>query len=923
MAPTVPMVTMSTSVSVRRDGKASVVNSATFDITDNKYDYVSGVRCGGSFITNDAADLFSPGWPGDYPDRSKCIWLIMMPNAQEITINVVEFNTEWNKDFVEIGPGADSYGTALFTLMGSGDNVTDHVTIQSNRAFVLFESDRNRPFPGFHLRYEISKQASTGGGPDEVTITDVTTTTSSITWSAVDGAEAYIVEYFPTDGTTESPVRVEGSAAREMTFEGLTAGRMYTYSVKAVIGGQESEASTTQGSTQPNMPGELVQQAATTESATIQWGAPLGGFESYELSYEPADGDPPPPIQVSRDVREYTVNGLSAGSTYSFSVIAINGEARSEASMGYASTVPNAVGEITSANASIFAIPLQWEAGEGSYESFEITYSPHDGNQELPITTSTTETMISELVPGKGYDISVSAVTGGYQGEARSFYATTAPMATQNTQIGAVTESSIEVTWEAPESGEFDHYEVVYSTGAGEELGTIVVGKGEDTAYTLEGLTKDMEYVIDVRAISETGVASESIGLSQVAGQANPCSGQPCQNGGMCRPTRDGGKECICTEGWMGPSCENMVELDLCNMGINPCSNGGTCNMIDGQSFMCYCPIGWAGFFCDERGAPLPCESNPCEHQGTCVDDEFGINFSCQCLGGWGGPTCSEELNRCDSGPCLNDGTCERTDEGYICYCTTAWDGPECQHDVDECVSNPCQNGGSCLNEIGDYFCDCPGGWTGPTCSEAFDPCESTPCENGATCEIDENGFRCLCVETFSGPLCEEKEFENYLCGDEPCNNGLCEPDGDTFICICDPGWTGELCDVEIIVTDEGITTDGMVTTEGVITTDGMVTTDEGITDGMVTTEGVIITDGMVTTDEGITDGMVTSEGVMTTVDMTATDVITGDMTTTKDIQSACFSLPCENDGTCIDSDETYICQCPAGFMGVRCEEGQ
>ena len=35
-----------------------------------------------------------------------------------------------------------------------------------------------------------------------------------------------------------------------------------------------------------------------------------------------------------------------------------------------------------------------------------------------------------------------------------------------------------------------------------------------------------------------------------------------------------------------------------------------------------------------------------------------------------------------------------------------------------------------------------------------------------------------------------------------------------------------------------------------------------------------------------------------------------------------CESSPCENDGTCTDMEDGYMCECEFGFTGSECETG-
>ena len=52
------------------------------------------------------------------------------------------------------------------------------------------------------------------------------------------------------------------------------------------------------------------------------------------------------------------------------------------------------------------------------------------------------------------------------------------------------------------------------------------------------------------------------------------------------------------------------------------------------------------------------CSPNPCQNNGTCVDD--GVNFSCNCAPGFTGEKCGTNIDNClgNNNPCENNGTC-------------------------------------------------------------------------------------------------------------------------------------------------------------------------------------------------------------------------------------------------------------------------
>jgi hypothetical protein len=81
--------------------------------------------------------------------------------------------------------------------------------------------------------------------------------------------------------------------------------------------------------------------------------------------------------------------------------------------------------------------------------------------------------------------------------------------------------------------------------------------------------------------------------------------------------------------------------------------------------------------------------------------------------------SCDEDLDECQSSPCLHDGFCQQTivPGNYSCSCMEEYEGHNCEElKIKTCGELPCLNGGTCRSGSrpwGDdlYTCDCTTGF--------------------------------------------------------------------------------------------------------------------------------------------------------------------------------------------------------------------
>ncbi|XP_061895062.1 neurocan core protein isoform X3 [Entelurus aequoreus] len=114
------------------------------------------------------------------------------------------------------------------------------------------------------------------------------------------------------------------------------------------------------------------------------------------------------------------------------------------------------------------------------------------------------------------------------------------------------------------------------------------------------------------------------------------------------------------------------------------------------------------------------------EHKTSVVTDSKGARNPFGILvPNWAfGLISSVENNPCQTNPCLHGGSCLQEGDGYSCYCPQGFSGESCEIDIDDCHSNPCQNGGTCIDEINSFVCLCLPSYSGATCEKDTEGCD-------------------------------------------------------------------------------------------------------------------------------------------------------------------------------------------------------
>jgi Notch-like protein len=131
-------------------------------------------------------------------------------------------------------------------------------------------------------------------------------------------------------------------------------------------------------------------------------------------------------------------------------------------------------------------------------------------------------------------------------------------------------------------------------------------------------------------------------------------------------------------------------------------------------------------------------------------------SFQCTCPAGFSGTLCQTNINECTSNPCLHNGQCVDGVNSYICTCPSTYVGTTCQT-IHFCGSNPCANGGTCTprqDQSQGFDCTCATYFSGTFCE--------LQCNGAGTVDLIKG--ECRCSNTTYGYSCELNHADALDC---------------------------------------------------------------------------------------------------------------------------------------------------------------
>ncbi|XP_029001897.1 receptor-type tyrosine-protein phosphatase S isoform X7 [Betta splendens] len=356
----------------------------------------------------------------------------------------------------------------------------------------------------------------------------------NITCVAVGSPMPYVKWMLNSEDLTPEDEMPVGRNVLELS--GVRESANYTCVAMSSLGIIEAVAQITVKSL-PKPPGTPVVTETTATSVTITWdsGNP-DPVTYYIIQYRAKSPDSKYETVDDITTTRYSIGGLYPNTEYEIRVSAVNAIGQGPPSepvetrtgeQAPASPPRNVEAKIISANTMM----VRWEEPEepnGQIKGYRVYYTM-DNSQPMSLwqihnVQDSIITTIQSLIPQETYTIKVLAFTsvgdGPFSEAIHVKVQQGVPGQPSKFQVGAVSDTSIELTWEpAYEKEGIINYELRYKEIG---LGTQVKKTfGPTASYVVEGLQPNKEYHFSLAAISNKGIGAFTNEIPQKTLQAN------------------------------------------------------------------------------------------------------------------------------------------------------------------------------------------------------------------------------------------------------------------------------------------------------------------------------------------------------------------------------------------------------------------
>ncbi|XP_047228732.1 tenascin isoform X2 [Girardinichthys multiradiatus] len=254
-------------------------------------------------------------------------------------------------------------------------------------------------------------------GPGQVEVKDVTDSSALITWFLpVAPVDRITLFYMPSSDPSDETTVDVSPPDKQYNIDSLRPDTEYIVSIISRRGETTSDPATTTFTTGLDAPTGAQAVSQTDDSITLEWTNSQADVSSYRVKYSPISGSTHGERAFPRGsghTTQATITGLKPGTEYGVGVTAVKNERESLPATTNAATDLDPPKDFKEVRSTETSLTVSWQKPQAKVSGYRLTYMPRDGQaEEVEIPSSATTYVLSNLIAGMNYTLTLAAERG-------------------------------------------------------------------------------------------------------------------------------------------------------------------------------------------------------------------------------------------------------------------------------------------------------------------------------------------------------------------------------------------------------------------------------------------------------------------------------------------------------------------------------
>lgn len=332
---------------------------------------------------------------------------------------------------------------------------------------------------GGHLSEPLSIIAATESELDNLAVSDVTSGSFRLSWTAEGRFENFVIEVTDSDGLFKPLTFTLPGDQHSMDIPDLPAATDYEISIYGIIHGQPTKPLHTEAHTEAEPEVDhLTTSEVTSNGFKLSWTTDDNPFDYFNVRVRDSKKELPPlDYTLSGDLRTTDIQGLQDGTEYEISLVGVTEGRQSQPINTIAITGVGAPRGLEFLDITDTTVSVRWDPPRVYVTSFKIMYEPTDGGASTTVTVdgSKSQTSLRNLIPATQYEIKVFSIKDFEESEPTSGMVTTALDGPSELRVVNETDSKALLAWK-PSVAAVDEYVITYSARDGSPVTKRVSG---------------------------------------------------------------------------------------------------------------------------------------------------------------------------------------------------------------------------------------------------------------------------------------------------------------------------------------------------------------------------------------------------------------------------------------------------------------